>query len=61
MKKLCGYVKNLQQDLKVLLHLLLVFGKVLLELLPATDTWVDTVRLDAKIIDVEGNYAIYYK
>ena len=23
---------------------------------PATDTWVDTVRLEAKIIDVEGDY-----
>jgi hypothetical protein len=32
------------------------FWKGILELLPATDTWVDTVRLEAKIIDVEGNY-----
>jgi hypothetical protein len=27
-----------------------------LELVPASDTWVDTVRLEAKIIDIEGNY-----
>ena len=27
-----------------------------MELTPASDTWVDTVRLDAKIIEVEGNY-----
>jgi len=27
------------------------------ELTPASDTWVDTVRLDAKTINVEGNYA----
>ena len=32
------------------------FWKGILELLPATDTWVDTVRVDAKIIDIEGNY-----
>ena len=32
------------------------FWKGILELLPATDTWVDTVRLEAKIIDIEGNY-----
>ena len=28
-----------------------------MELTPASDTWVDTARLEAKIIDVEGNYA----
>ena len=28
-----------------------------MELTPASDTWVDTVRLDAKIIDVEGDYS----
>jgi hypothetical protein len=28
-----------------------------LELVPASDTWIDTVRIDPKIIDVEGNYA----
>ena len=28
-----------------------------MELTPATDTWVDTVRLEAKIVDTEGNYA----
>lgn len=27
------------------------------ELTPASDTWIDTVRLDAKVINVEGNYA----
>lgn len=33
------------------------FWQGTIELTPATDTWVDTVRLDAKIINVEGNYA----
>ena len=33
------------------------FWQGTMELNPASDTWVDTVRLDAKIIDVEGNYA----
>ena len=28
-----------------------------IDLTPASDTWVDTVRLDAKVIDVEGNFA----
>ena len=28
-----------------------------MELTPASDTWIDTVRLDPKIIDVEGDYA----
>ena len=28
-----------------------------MELNPASDTWVDTVRLDAKVIDVEGDYS----
>ena len=28
-----------------------------MELTPASDTWVDTVRLDAKVIDVEGDYS----
>ena len=28
-----------------------------MELTPATDTWTDTVRLEAKIINTEGNYA----
>ena len=28
-----------------------------LELTPESDTWVDTVRLEAKIINTEGNYA----
>ena len=27
-----------------------------MELTPASDTWVDTVRLEAKVIDVEGDY-----
>jgi hypothetical protein len=27
-----------------------------LELVPASDTWIDTVRLEAKIIDIEGDY-----
>ena len=33
------------------------FWQGTVELTPATDTWVDTVRLDAKVINVEGNYA----
>ena len=32
------------------------FWQGTLELTPATDTWVDTVRLEAKITNVEGNY-----
>ena len=28
-----------------------------MELTPASDTWVDTARLEAKIIQTEGNYA----
>ena len=36
---------------------LISFWQGSLELTPATDTWVDTVRLDAKIIQTEGNYA----
>jgi hypothetical protein len=36
---------------------LISFWQGTMELTPASDTWVDTVRLDAKIINVEGNYA----
>lgn len=36
---------------------LISFWQGTLELTPTTDTWVDTVRLDAKIINTEGNYA----
>jgi len=35
---------------------LISFWQGSMELTPASDTWVDTVRLDAKIIEVEGNY-----
>jgi len=35
---------------------LISFWQGSLELTPASDTWVDTVRLDAKIINVEGNF-----
>jgi len=35
---------------------LISFWQGTMELNPASDTWVDTARLDAKIIDVEGNY-----
>ena len=28
-----------------------------MELNPASDTWVDTVRIEPKVIDVEGDYA----
>ena len=27
-----------------------------IELTPASDTWVDTVRIDAQVVQVEGNY-----
>ena len=36
---------------------LISFWQGTLELTPATDTWIDTVRLEAKIIDVEDDYA----
>jgi hypothetical protein len=36
---------------------LISFWQGTLELTPASDTWVDTVRLEAKIILTEGNYA----
>jgi len=36
---------------------LISFWQGALELTPASDTWIDTVRLEAKIINVEGNYA----
>jgi hypothetical protein len=36
---------------------LISFWQGTLELTPATDTWVDTVRLEPKVIDVEGNYS----
>jgi hypothetical protein len=36
---------------------LISFWQGTLELTPASDTWVDTVRLEARIIDTEGNYA----
>ena len=36
---------------------LISFWNGTLELTPASDNWVDTTRLEAKIIDVEGNYA----
>ncbi len=35
---------------------LISFWQGTLELTPASDTWVDTVRLDAKIIEIEGDY-----
>ena len=36
---------------------LISFWQGTMELNPASDTWVDTARLDAKIIQTEGNYA----
>jgi hypothetical protein len=36
---------------------LVSFWQGSMELTPASDTWVDTVRLEAKIINTEGNYA----
>ena len=35
---------------------LISFWQGTLELTPASDTWVDTVRLEAKIIEIEGDY-----
>ena len=32
------------------------FWRANLKLTPASDTWTDTARLQAKVIDVEGNY-----
>jgi hypothetical protein len=32
------------------------FWQATLELTPSSDSWIDTVRLDPKIINVEGNY-----
>jgi hypothetical protein len=36
---------------------LISFWQGTLELVPSSDTWVDTTRLEAKIIETEGNYA----
>lgn len=36
---------------------LISFWQGTLELTPESDTWVDTARLEAKIIETEGNYA----
>ena len=36
---------------------LISFWNGTLELTPASDSWVDTARLEAKIIETEGNYA----
>jgi hypothetical protein len=36
---------------------LISFWQGTLELTPASDTWVDTVRIEAKIIETEGNYS----
>ena len=33
------------------------FWQGTIDLTPSTDTWVDTVRLDAKVINKEGNYS----
>ena len=38
-------------------HFWLVSGNQLLNLTPSSDTWTDTARLDAKIIQQEGNFA----
>jgi hypothetical protein len=35
---------------------LISFWQGTLELTPGSDTWIDTVRLEAKIIETEGNY-----
>ena len=36
---------------------LISFWQGTVELTPASDTWIDTVRIEAKIINAEGNYA----
>ena len=36
---------------------LISFWQGSMELTPSSDTWVDTARLDAKVIEIEGNYA----
>jgi hypothetical protein len=36
---------------------LISFWQGTVELTPASDTWIDTTRLEAKIINTEGNYA----
>ena len=36
---------------------LVSFWQMSMELTPASDTWVDTTRIEAKVIQVEGNYA----
>ena len=36
---------------------LINFWKGTLEIIPASDTWVDTIRLEPKVITQEGNYA----
>ena len=36
---------------------LISFWQATVELTPASDTWVDTARVKAKVIQVEGNYA----
>ena len=36
---------------------LISFWQGTVELTPASDTWMDTVRIEAKIINAEGNYA----
>ena len=36
---------------------LLSFWRANIKLTPASDTWTDTARVRAKVIDVEGNYA----
>jgi len=36
---------------------LISFWQGTVELTPATDTWIDTTRIEAKIINTEGNYA----
>ena len=35
---------------------LISFWQGSLEIIPATDTWIDTVRLEPKVIQTEGNY-----
>ena len=36
---------------------LISFWEASIELTPSSDTWVDTARIEAKVVNVEGNYA----
>ena len=43
-------------QLELIAPFLLSFWRANIKLTPASDTWTDTARLQAKVIDVGGNY-----